>query len=132
MSTILGTMLTSMVNIIKEARPPFPAIPAMLLLCDIKNRSGLSAICLGAGIIARLPEIGIPNGVNADGSENLINKYTLLVAEELIKELKTNGLTLSVSEPGSIKIQGVVEPTPEGAYFTGTNTNMIQIKGALQ
>ena len=56
---------------LNSLRPPVVSIPPILLLCEILNRPGLSAISLTSAIIARLPEIGIPAGVNVDGSANV-------------------------------------------------------------
>lgn len=130
MSTLLNSLISEVSLKLNGIRKAFPEIPALLLICDIKNRSGLSAISLGMGIISRLTEIGIPNGVNADGSPNLINKYTMLIAEEVVKEVKAHGLSLTVIEPGKIKIEGTITPSPTGGAFIGTNTNLVEGKGA--
>lgn len=129
MGNLLKQLLTTITNVIKLARPPHPEIPAPLLLCDVNNRPGLSAISLGTAIISRLPEIGIPNGVNADGSENLINKYTMLIAEELVNEIKKNGLAMNVIPAGSLNIQGTGMSTTGPVTFTGTNVSPTINKG---
>lgn len=130
--SILSNLLSSITNTIKSARPPFPEVPAVLMLCDIKNRSGLSAISLGTAIISRLPEIGIPNGVNADGSENLINKFCMIVSEEVVNEIKRNGISINVTAPGEIQVTGTISPSPNGMVFVGTNSNMVKTRGGLQ
>lgn len=108
MSNILTTLLTSIKNMVSSIRPPFPEIPSFALVCNAKSRSGLSAMAIGTGIISRLPDIGIPNGVNDDGTENLINKYSMLVAEEVVKEIKNNGLTMVGIGPQDLKLSGFV------------------------
>lgn len=129
----LSTLIKTITKVISGVRKPFPEVPSVLLLCDVKNRSGLSAISLGTAIISRLPEIGIPNGVNADGSENLINKYTMLIAEELIKEIKNNGISMSVIEPGSLQITGTAMSSAGPIEFVGTNTSIpTNVRGGLQ
>ena len=91
---------------LKALRPPVISIPPILLLCEILDRPGLSAITLTSSIIARLPEAGIPTGVNPDGSENMINQYTRIVCEEIIKEFQQHAVVNGAVPPGSINIVG--------------------------
>lgn len=98
-STAINTALSTL-------RPPVIPIPPILLLCEIIDRPGLSAISLTSNIIARLPEIGIPTGVNPDGSANMICQYTRIVAEEVIKEIQTNGVVDCAVPPNSLNIVG--------------------------
>lgn len=127
MSAILDKFLSTITTALKSIRPPFPIIPPILRLCDINKRPGLSAISLGTSIIARLPEIGIPNGPNADGSENLINKYTMLIAEELVREIKENGFTDVAMAPGSI--QCVLDTGT--AKIPIQNETTLQVRGGI-
>lgn len=91
---------------LKALRPPVISIPPILLLCEILDRPGLSAITLTSSIIARLPEAGIPTGVNPDGSENMINQYTRIVCEEIIKEFQQHAVVNGAVPPGSINVVG--------------------------
>lgn len=91
---------------LKALRPPVISIPPILLLCEILDRPGLSAITLTSSIIARLPEAGIPTGVNPDGSENMINQYTRIVCEEIIKEFQQHAVVNGAVPPRSINIVG--------------------------
>lgn len=91
---------------LKALRPSVISIPPILLLCEILDRPGLSAITLTSSIIARLPEAGIPTGVNPDGSENMINQYTRIVCEEIIKEFQQHAVVNGAVPPGSINIVG--------------------------
>ena len=88
--------INNIMNMVSTAfntvRKPAQSIPPILLLCEINNRSGLSAISLTSNIIARLPEIGFNTGVNPDGSANMVNQYTKIICEELIKEIQNHAL----------------------------------------
>lgn len=128
---VLNKLLDEINLVTTSKRPPFPDVSPILMLCDIKNRSGLSAISLGSSVIARLPEIGISNGLNPDGSENLINKFVMLFAEELIKEIKTNGISLNVVEPGALSIAGMGSSAAGPVTFNGTNTTPTNVRGSL-
>jgi len=104
-------------------RPAFPAIPAILMVCEAKHRPGLSAIALASAIIQRLPEIGIETGANCDGSPNKINGFVKVICEELVKEIKNNGFVRVTASPGELNLQvtGVVTPTGE---VVGTAINI--------
>lgn len=123
MANILKNLLNTITTVIKGVRPPFPKIPAPLLLCEAQSKSGLSAISLGTAIISRLPEIGIPNGVNADGSDNLVNKFVMLISEELINEIKRNGLSMSVIPPNSLQLTGTA--------MSSAGPIVVQVNGPL-
>lgn len=118
---------------LNSLRPPVVSIPPILLLCEILNRPGLSAISLTSAIIARLPEIGIPTGVNVDGSANMICQYTRIVAEETIKELQNNGVIDCAIQPGTINVTGT--GTAAGiapVAVTAVNTIASSVRGVLR
>lgn len=107
-------------------RPAFPAIPAILLVCEAAHRPGLSAIALTAAIIQRLPEVGIETGVNCDGSPNKILGFVKVVVEELVKHIKENGFVRVSAAPGEMNLQvtGTVLPTGE---VVGNAVNILPI-----
>lgn len=131
MGVVLSKILKSISQVLKLARKPYPSVPAQLLYCDSQNRSGLSAISLGSSIIARLPEIGIPNGPNADGSENLVNKFVMLLAEEIVNEIKTNGLAMVALPPSTLDIVGTGMTTTGPVEITAKNVNITSLRGLL-
>lgn len=118
---------------ISSLRPPATPIPPILLLCEIIDRPGLSAISLTSAIISRFPEIGIPTGVNEDGTENLVNKYTKVFAEEIIKEFQNHGLINCAIQPGSINITGSgVAAGIAPVAVTGTNSMPSSVNGIIR
>ncbi len=114
-------------------RPAFPAIPAILLVCEVSKRPGLSAIALTSAVIRRLPEAGIETGVNCDGSPNKIGGFVKILCEEIVNEIKTNGVALVGFKPMELHItsNGVVDPS---GHVTAEGTNIIplQARGAVQ
>lgn len=102
----IETIANGIEKLFSAVRPALPAIPPLLLLCELKNRSGLSAIALAAAIIRRLPEAGIETGVNPDGSANKVTQLIRIASEEIVKEFKDNALVNAVIEPGSIITTG--------------------------
>lgn len=117
---------------ISSLRPPVTPIPPILLLCEILDRPGLSAISLTSAIISRFPEIGIPTGVNVDGSENLINKYTKVVVEEIIKEFQNHAVINCAIEPGSINFTGMGGNAGGPVAVNGTNTAPTSVGGIIR
>lgn len=114
-------------------RPPVIPIPPILLLSEIMDRPGLSAISLTSAIIARLPEAGIPTGVNPDGSANMISQYTRIVVEEIIKEFQNHAVINAAIQPGSINITGT--GTAAGiapVAVTGVNSMPSSVNGIIR
>lgn len=115
----------------KAVRSPFPMIPPLLLLCELYTRPGLSAIALTGAIIQRLPEAGIPTGVNPDGSPNLICTFARIVSEEIIKEIKNHARVTNVIEPGSIMVTGVGGNAGGPVVVNSVNTMVSQALGII-
>ncbi len=124
---------TAINGALSAIRPPVIPIPPILLLCEILDRPGLSAISLTSAIIARLPEAGIPTGVNPDGTANMVNQYTRIMCEEIIKEFQQHAIINSAIQPGSINITGT--GTAAGiapVAVTGVNTLPTGVNGIIR
>lgn len=106
----------------KAANVLLKGIPAILLLCEISEKGGLSALAITSAIISRLNEAGIPSGLNSDGSPNLINAYTRIAVEEIVSAIKKDMQIYFVPPPGSIK--SVVTGTCAVGPVTGTAINV--------
>lgn len=129
----IDKIATTVNSALSTLRPPVIPIPPILLLGEILDRPGLSAIILTSSIISRLPEAGIPTGVNPDGSENMINQYTRIVCEEIIKEFQNHGVINGAIAPGSINIAGT--GTAAGiapVAVTATNVGPSSISGIIR
>lgn len=128
--------INNIMNMVSTAfnavRKPAQSIPPVLLLCEINNRSGLSAISLTSNIIARLPEIGFNTGVNPDGSANMMNQYTKIICEELIKEIQNHALVDCAVNSGQININSSGACAVGPVTTTGTNIMPFSIKGVLR
>lgn len=128
----LTTIATGIEKAFQVARPALMPLPALLLICEAKNRPGLSAIALASAIIQRFPEIGIPSGVNPDGSPNLEAKKTKVWCQEIVRHLLEN-LKITVGiPPCGISVSGTVM-TPVGpGTFTGCNPLPVSANGIGQ
>ncbi len=128
--------ITAIANGIKRAfettRPVLQSIPPILLMVGVKQRKGLSAICLTSAIINRLPEAEIETGVNQDGSENKVNKLIRIMCEELIKEIKDNAKVTCVIEPTSVNSLGTGANAGGPVVVTSYNTMAVNACGVIQ
>lgn len=119
-------------QLFSKVRPALTAIPPLLLLCELKNRSGLSAIALTAAIIKRLPEVGIETGLNNDGSANKITGLIRVMSEEIINEIKDNGVVNAVIEPGSVITTGTGANAGGPITIISTNTVVSSMLGLMR
>nr|DAS58190.1 MAG TPA: hypothetical protein [Caudoviricetes sp.] len=119
-------------NINKKIRPALKVLPALFLLCEVKQRPGLSAIALTTAIIKRLNEIGIETGTNPDGSPNKINQFVRIFSEELVREIKTNAKITCVLEPGTINSVGSGANAGGPVVVNCLNTYPVNTSGILE
>lgn len=113
-------------------RAPLQIIPPILLICELYQRPGLSAIALASSIIRRLPEAGIETGVNNDGSPNKINQFVRILSEEIIQEIKDNARVTCVVESGTINSLGTGANAGGPVVVTSVNTIPINVMGIIQ
>ena len=113
-------------------RAPLQIIPPILLICELYQRPGLSAIALASSIIKRLPEAGIEAGVNNDGSPNKINQFVRILSEEIVQEIKDNARVTCVVESGTVNSLGTGANAGGPVVVTSVNTIPINIMGIIQ
>ena len=114
------------------ARTPVVTIPPILLLCEIMNRPGMSAIALTASIISRLEKEGIPTGKNPNGSDNLNNTFIRVFCEELINEIKNNAVVQSSVPTGAISAMGVGGNAGGPIVITAYNDKIATVQGLIR
>ena len=103
----INTIAQGIEKAFNTVRPALKSIPPLLLLCEVVQRPGLSAIATIGSIIKRMPEAGIETGVNPCGAPNVNNKLIRIVCEEVIKEIKDNAKVTCVIAPKSITSIGI-------------------------
>ena len=103
----INTIAQGIENAFNAVRPALKSIHPLLLLCEVVQRPGLSAIATIGSIIKRMPEAGIETGVNPCGAPNVNNKLIRIVCEEVIKEIKDNAKVTCVIAPKSITSIGI-------------------------
>ena len=128
----INTIAQGIENAFKAVRPALQSIPPLLLLCEVFQRPGLSAIALTSAIIRRLPEAGIETGVNADGSPNKINQFVRVLCEEIVTEIKDNAKVTCVLQPGTINSIGTGANAGGPVVVTSYNTMPVNTMGIIE
>lgn len=131
--TILGTKIAELINhIIDSMKTPAETLPTNILEAIAIKRPGLVSSEIAAKIISNNNTIGIPTGVNADGSPNMVNEYTYNVVKGVVDAIKETAVVHIAIPVGSI----VVETTGAnaGGPLVGTGTNIISttVKGIIR
>lgn len=107
----ISNFITNQINSVRKAATK---LPALLILCSALKRPGMSSMVTTANIIQRLPEAGISNLVNADGTPNVTAQLIRLIVEEIFKEFRNNAIVETVIPPFAGKMVGTIT-TPAGA-----------------
>lgn len=128
MSTI-EKFVNSITNLLKKARPPLVPIPAVLLVCSVFKRPGLSSLMIASNVIRRQAEFGAPTGVLTDGGQNKMNALIYVMSDEIIKEIQRNCVVESVIPPGTMVITGMGANAGGPVAVTCTNPAPIKVTG---
>ena len=113
-------------NLFSGVRPPFPALPGILIICSMCKRPGLSAIRSTGNIVTDLAKLGIPTGQMPEGCPNMTVGYTYAQTKEIFRAIKKDGSAQFAAQPGSINF---VVTGPMVGAATGTNINTGKICG---
>ena len=128
----INTIAQGIDNAFKTVRPALKSIPPLLLLCEVFQRPGLSAIATTGNIIKRMTEAGIETGVNPCGSPNVNNKFIRIICEEVIKEIKDNAKVTCAVAPASITSVGTGANAGGPIVVTSYNTTPVNINGIIE
>lgn len=126
--SIISKSITSLIN---SLRKPTPPLPLPLLLCEVAQKPGLSAMALTASIIKRMEDAGIPTGPNPDGSPNYNNELARIFAEEFVKEFKLHARVDLGLPPSTLSITASGGNAGGPIIVQGTNTLPSIIFGSI-
>ena len=101
----ITNIVNKITDTLESARTPVQVLPALLLKCTSLTRPGLSAYKIATEVIQNNQKLGIPTGVNPDGSENLINAFTYNIVKSLVDALQNDAVVSSAIPLGSLLIQ---------------------------
>lgn len=122
-------LVEKITNVIDKIRIPVIPIPAILLICSVFRRPGLSAMVIAARTIRRQGEFGAPTGALPDGTPNKMNALIAVMAEEIVREVQKNCVIESVILPGTMMITGFGANAGGPVTIIGTNTMPVKATG---
>ncbi len=122
MSSWVQRLAEKINGVFEKATMPIQKIPPILLLCEIKSRSGLSAMALTSNIISRQE---VTDDMNPCGIPNINNRFWRIVAEETVKHIKEYGVAKCVIDNGAIQFECIIGETT----VPGSNTTLIPMDG---
>lgn len=125
----IDKIVEKITNVVDKARVPVIPIPAILLLCSVFRRPGLSPMIIAAKVIRRQSEFGGPTGALPDGSSNKMNALISIMAEEIVREVQKSCVVESVIPPGGMTITGFGANAGGPVTIIGTNTLPVKATG---
>lgn len=125
----IDKIVEKITNVVDKIRVPVIPIPAILLLCSVFRRPGLSAMIIASKVIRRQSEFGAPTGTLPDGSSNKMNALISIMAEEIIREIQKSCVVESVIPPGGMTITGFGANAGGPVTIIGTNTLPVKTTG---
>ena len=128
----INTIAQGIENAFKAVRPALQSIPPLLLLCEVFQRPGLSAIAITGSIIKRMPEAGIETGINPCGAANVNNKFIRIICEDVITDIKDNAKVTCVIAPTSINSIGTGANADGPVVVTSYNTRPVNTMGIIE
>lgn len=116
-------------GVLGNSRTPLTKIPPILLLCEILNRPGMSAIALTSATISKLQSNDIPTGSTECGEPNYDNILVRVMAEEIVNHIKMCAVVQNVANPGDISFIGMGGNAGGPVTLTLINNNLGQFGG---
>ena len=128
-STIIGKITSSALNTPLPSPEP---IPTPILLIGAENREGISSRRVSGNIISRFPEIGALFGPLPDGSDNIMEKFIIIMFEEFVREIQTYG-RIEIAIPSGIPVESTGESADGAPVQTlGITTEIIKANGIIR
>lgn len=94
-------------NVVQNTiRNPFPQIPAIVMLCSLLKRPGLSTIISVVNIVQHFKKKGIPTEPNEDGSPNLNVQMAYIIVDEIYRALREDANIQGAVAPGAVNFFG--------------------------
>lgn len=128
----IDKIVKSIEQFLTKIRVPAVPIPAILLLCSVFKRGGMSCMFAAASAIKRQSEFDAPTGELPEGADNKMNKFIYMLMCEIFKEIRLNSVVEAVVPPGTIVINSVGTSPAGPVTTTGSNIMPIKVTGLLR
>lgn len=124
---MLEEITSSLKTLLHGMRAPAQTISAVIMLCSLARRPGLSCMLSTSKIISELAKKGIPTGKLADGTANLMNEVVGSVVCEVFRAFKEDANLQIAIPPAALTIQ--VNGANSGGPVSSVGTNITSGKG---
>ena len=101
-SQVTGAIKNSLSN---SFRSPATVISAIIMLCAMVRRPGLSCALSSSNVIQNMAKHGMPTGPLPDGSPNLMNMMVTDIICETFRAIKEDANIQIALPPGALDIQ---------------------------
>lgn len=116
----------------QTGRSAAATIPAIVMLCSLAKRPGLSTVVSVMNIVQRYKEFGINTDKNPDGSENLYVLMTTAIVDEVYRALREDANVQGATAPSAITITGTGANAGGPVQITGFNINPFKSMSIIQ
>lgn len=120
----ISTVTTAIKTLLDtKLRAPAAVIPAIIMICSLAKRPGLSCSLSTAAVLDSLSKVGFPTDPLPDGSPNLMNQVIHKTICEVYRAIKEDANIQVAVAPGEIMFQGVGANASGPVTVTGSNLN---------
>jgi hypothetical protein len=111
--------------------PCLPKIPPVVLALGAPSRKGLNKKLISSRIISRFSQIGIPNGADASGKQNVMEAFAALMVEEIIDAICFEARVDIAFKPFGINFMGTGGNAGGPIVVKGANTDFASTNGTV-
>lgn len=115
----------------KTVRQAFPSIPAIIMLCSLAKRPGLSTIMSVINITQAFKKYGIPTEPNEDGSPNLNVQMAYIIVDEIFRALREDACVQGAGAPGAVNITATGANAGGPVVVNGNNLLPFKLLGLI-
>lgn len=128
----IDNISTTIKNAFSSFRNPATVLPAILMICSLAKRPGLSTLLSAANVITNQSKFGAPTGKLPDGTENMMNGLIAVIIDEVFRAIREDANIQIALAPGDITIQATGANAGGPVTVVGTNINPVHGVGVLQ
>lgn len=116
----------------RTGRNAAATIPAIVMLCSLAKRPGLSTVVSVMRIVQKYKEFGINTDKNPDGSENLYVLMTTAIVDEVYRALREDANVQGATAPSAISFMGTGANAGGPITINGFNINPFKSVSVIQ
>jgi hypothetical protein len=106
---------------LSSLRKPANVISAIIMLCAMVRRPGLSCLMSTSNVLQDIAKRGCPTGPLPDGSPNLMNELVTSIVCEIFRAIKEDANIQIAMPPGALTINATGSNAGGPVTCVGTN-----------